>query len=210
MVVAPLVGFPSPLDALAFVGLVFAGTVGSVILLFGRLSGAHVNPAVSLANLASGRLRKDLFLPYVLFQTAGSLLAGLSLLAAVGPLGGSTSLGSTKLAGGVSPLDGAVLEAVGTFFLSVSALSAPSLLRGSPKQAALVGSTLFLLILAIGPLTGASLNPARSLGPSVFSGYYSDQLVYLVGPLVGGGSAGLLFRTLQKRRGRTLPAVCVC
>jgi len=61
-----------------------------------------------------------------------------------------------------------------------------------------VGATLFLLILLIGPLTGASFNPARSLGPSLFSGYFRNQIVYYVGPLTGGLLAGLAFAGARK------------
>ena len=212
VIVAPLIGFQFSLEALVFVALVFGGTVASVILLLGKHSGAHINPAVSLANLFSGRFEKRLFPAYVLFQVAGGLLAGFSLWIVFGSLSSPTFLGSTRLAPGITPLEGVLLEAAGTFILALSALSASSFVRASVRQAALVGGTLFLLILFIGPLTGASFNPSRTLGPSLFSGYFSNQLVYWVGPLLGGACAGLLFGALRKTHGRSrrLPTVCMC
>jgi glycerol uptake facilitator-like aquaporin len=113
---------------------------------------------------------------------------------------------------GLSPFEGVLLEAIGTFILAISALSASSFLTSSVRQAALVGTTLFILILVIGPLAGASFNPARRLGPSMFSGYFTNQLVYWVGPLLGGVCAGLIFGALRKSRGKTrrLLTVCLC
>lgn len=175
------------------VALVFGCTVAAAILIFGRYSGAQINPAVSVASAASGRLSRKLLLPFILSQGAGALLAGLSLRLVFGHSGSATSLGSTKLASGVSLTEGMVLEVAGTFVLAVSALIAGGFVRSRVQQAALVGTTLFFLITLVGPLTGASFNPARSLGPSVFSGYLENQLIYYVGPVAGGLVAGLLF-----------------
>ena len=81
----------------------------------------------------------------------------------------------------------------------------------------LVGGTLFVLILFIGPLTGASFNPARSLGPSLFSGYLTNQFVYYVGPVLGAACAGGVFamvkRIHEKKSGnikKELDIVCMC
>jgi len=102
----------------------------------------------------------------------------------------------------MTTVEGVSLEIVGTFVLALSALSAGSFLKSPAKQAALVGSTLFVLIMAIGPLTGASFNPARSIGPAMFSGYMTGQLVYWIGPFLGAGLAGLLFGVLRKGHGQ--------
>jgi aquaporin Z len=171
-------------------------------LTIGRSSGAHINPAITIANTLAGNLRRELVVPYVLFQLAGAMLAGASLRLAFGASVPSAHLGSTKLALGISPLDGVALEAIGTFVLAMSALGASAFVRSWYKRAALVGFTLFWLIIFIGPLTGASFNPARSLGPSVFSGYFDSQSVYWVGPLGGAACAGLTFRLWVRGRGQ--------
>jgi len=200
VVAASLLGM-APTDSLVFVAAVFGGTVAGMIRLLGWTSGANINPAVTLGSTLAGISKSDLLLPYVLFQVAGALLAGLSLALVFGSQGSATSLGSTKLAAGVSPTEGVALEIVGTFILVVSALSAGSFLKSSLRQALLVGGTLFVLILFIGPLTGASLNPARSLGPSLFSGYFDNQALYYIGPALGGACAGLIFRRLKRPHG---------
>lgn len=215
VVAASLWGLSS-IETLLFVAAVFGSTVASVILVLGRFSGAHINPAVSVSSAVAGLLKRELFLPYLVFQVAGALLAGICLRILFGAGGLDTHLGSTQLAPGISPIEGICLEIIGTFFLALSALIAGSLLKSPVKQAILVGGTLFVLILLIGPLTGASFNPARSLGPALLSGYSSGQLIYYLGPVVGAACAGLAFGMLRKSHGKKrsgkikLDLVCVC
>ncbi|MDA4118836.1 MAG: aquaporin [Thaumarchaeota archaeon] len=189
----------APLESLLIIATAFGCAVGGIIILLGRFSGAHINPAISVASATAGVFKRNLLLPYVLFQLTGAILAGLSLRIVFGNLGASTSLGSTTLAAGVPPIEGIALEVAGTFVLAISALTASSRFTSPIRQGALVGGTLFILILFIGPLTGASFNPARSMGPSLFSGYFANQFIYYVGPPIGGLIAGLAFA----RRGKT-------
>lgn len=196
IIVASALGF-APLQTLEFVAAVFGGTVALVIVFLGSLSGAYINPAITLGGALAGLLRRELILPYVLFQTAGGLVAGLCLRVAFGASGSGTDLGSTRLASGVSPVEGVLVEMAGTLVLTMAALTAGSRVSGRAAKALLVGGTLFVLILLVGPLTGASFNPARSLGPSLFSGYLSNQLIYYVGPTLGAGCAGLMFGALE-------------
>lgn len=198
VVLASLLPFASSVEAVAFVAAVFGCTVGSIILVLGRHSGAHINPAITVANTLAGLFKRELFVPYVVFQVAGGLLAGLSLRLVFGTLESSASLGSTKLASGVGLAEGVALEVAGTFVLATSALVASSFIRSPARQAVLVGATLFALIMFIGPLTGASFNPVRSLGPSLASGYLDDQYVYWLAPLLGAGLAGTVFGALRR------------
>lgn len=141
----------------------FGGVVAFVILAAGRISGAHINPAVTLAQCLSRRLGRDLLAPYLFFQLVGGLAAGF-LLRLIFPSGiSSRYLGSTTLAGYVHPWTGFILETVGTFFLVFVILSVSWKNLPLRYQATIVGSTLFMLILIIGPFTGAGLNPARSI-----------------------------------------------
>lgn len=183
------------------IAAVFGLVVAGVIALLGGISGAQINPAVTLSIRAAGRLPQGRLTPYVISQVAGALLAGLTLRLAFENAGTATGLGATKLAPSVSPLEGTILEVAGTFVLAMSALSAGSFLRTTFVQGLLVGATLFVLITLVGPLTGASFNPARSFGPSIFSGYFEDQLVYYVGPVVGGLAAGLVFSRASGSKG---------
>ncbi len=205
----------SPAETLLFVAAVFGSTVACVIVGLGRFSGAHINPAISVGSAVAGLLKRELFVQYLVFQVVGALLAGICLRVIFGTGGLGTHLGSTELAAGIGPVEGLALEIAGTFFLAMSALIAGSSVKSPVKQALLVGGTLFVLILFIGPLTGGSFNPARSLGPSLLSGYLSGQLIYYVGPVIGAVFAGLMFGVLKsygkKRSGKTkLNLVCMC
>ncbi len=111
--------------------------------------------------------------------------------------GSPADLGATKLASSVTPLFGTVLETSGTFVLAMSGFLASLRVHKKPGEAALIGSTLFVIILALGPLTNASLNPARSLGPALASGYLTNLYVYWMGPLAGGLIAGLVYRFFE-------------
>jgi len=187
-------------EALCLVALTFGVSVSLIILLIGEHSGAVINPALTLAAASAQLLRREFVISYLLFQTTGGILAGITLRLVFGPLGNATSLGSTKLADSVSPAMGMGLEALGTFILAVSALAATAWLSRATLQALAVGGTLTILILFIGPLTGAGFNPARSLGPALASDYFPDLYVYVIGPIVGGLSAGVLFRWLHISR----------
>lgn len=179
---------------LFLVALGFGLTVGLLGIALGKVSGAHVNPAVSLASVLAGRLRTGLTVPFAFFQLLGALTAGAILRIVFPLLSASSFLGSTLLASSVTPTVGVLLELIGTFLLSSVVLNISSSRFGSRGQAALVGITLFLLILVLGPLTGASFNPARSLGPALASSYFENVGVFIVGPLAGGAAAGVLTR----------------
>jgi MIP family channel proteins len=199
----------SGLGALALVALAFGGTVALMILAFGKHSGSVINPAVTVAVASARLLKKDLIIPYLFFQVLGGILAGLTLRLVFLSALNSTYLGSTQLATGMSPMLGLAFESVGTFVLASSALIASTRIKKHRYQALFVGTTLSILILFIGPLTGAGFNPARSLGPSIASGYFTNLYVYFIGPLVGALAAGLVFRVLRDH-GRKRNLVCLC
>ena len=207
IVVASLIPDLNSLVALVFIAFTFGGVVAVAILLFGEYCGAVINPALTLAAVLGKTVRSKFFIPYVVFQTLGGLLAGLTLRFLFSS--GNANLGSTELARGISPILGIIYEAIGTFFLASSALIASTKIKKVRNQALLVGGTLFVLILLIGPLTGAGFNPARSLGPAFASGYITNLYVYFVGPLIGAVLAGLLFRMIKNARPKG-NLVCLC
>jgi len=190
----------APFQALLIVGLAFGTTVALVILLLGRISGAHINPAITLAHTIAGKTNLEMFLPHVSFQVLGGLLGAFTVKLIFSQFGSPSDLGSSKLASGVSLPVGTLLEAAGTFVLAMSGFLASSRIHKKPGEAALIGSTLFVIILVLGPLTNASLNPARSLGPALASGYVTNLYVYWIGPLAGGLIAGLVFRFFERAR----------
>ena len=207
VIVSPVIkGF----SALVFVAGVFGGTVALVILVLGKHSGAHINPAVTIAHAFARRTRNDLILPYLCFQGLGAVVAALTLrLFFLNQTVFPADLGSTELARGVNTLYGIGIEAFGTFLLCSAALTATFYVRKSISQAALVGGTLFFLILLFGPLTGASFNPARSVGPALWSGHWTAEYVYLIGPLFGATLAALLFKLIENTK-KSECLVCLC
>jgi glycerol uptake facilitator-like aquaporin len=197
IVAARIFGSANPVASTLFIASVFGGTVAFVVLTLGRASAALINPAVSVGHAAGRAIRPNRLIPYVGFQLLGGVLAGLTLRALFQTADVTGNLGSTSLAAGVHPIAGGLFEFAGTAILSFVTLVASKWAHGSGRQAALVGGTLFLLIALIGPLTGASFNPARSLGPSLASGFFDHQYVYWLGPIPGGLLAGLLFRRMN-------------
>ena len=170
------------------------------------------NPAITLGAVFGRILQPRYFVPYLFFQILGGLVAGFTLREGFLSLSAGTGLGSTKLAAEINPVLGIAIEASGTFVLTFSALFASDRIKKGTYQALLVGLTLFFLILLIGPLTGAGFNPARSLGPSVASGYFEHLYVYFVGPFLGASVAGLIFREIgnaRSKREKRFDIVCL-
>jgi MIP family channel proteins len=164
------------------VGLVFFLVLVAAIATLGHVSGAHFNPGVSLGFFLTRRLPVRDLAAYVTAQFAGAILAAL-LLAAIWP-GHPAGLGATvpSIAAGRA----VAVELVLTAFLMLVIMSVATDTRAVGAPAALaIAAAVGLAAIAFGPLTGASLNTARSLGPALVSGRWSDFWVYAVGPLIG-------------------------
>ena len=200
----------APFEGLLIIGLAFGATVSAVILLVGRISGAHLNPAITLAHVIARKTTLGMLLPYILSQVLGGLLGAFTVKLIFSQYGSPADLGTTRLAGVVSPFVGTLLEIAGTFVLAMSGFLASLRVHKKPGEAALIGSTLFAIILVLGPLTNASLNPVRSLGPALASGYLTNLYVYFIGPLAGGLIAGLVFRFLERAKLAKGPVLFVC
>lgn len=166
-----------------------------MVTAFWAISGSHFNPAVTLAALIGRKLRAVDALGYVACQILGALGAGVTLRvifeeATWRPAG----LGAPGLT--VSTGRGLVAEAVFTFFL-VIVIWATAIDERNPKVGGFaIGLTVFVGVLAVGPLTGGAFNPARYLGPAAVADNLSDWWVYFVGPGIGAAVAGVLYPTV--------------
>lgn len=180
---------------LLVIGLAFGLTVMSMAFSVGTVSGAHLNPAVSLAMFINKRLDAKTFGVYVVAQMAGALIASASLKYVLSAAGKEVvSLGETVLSEGVSVAGGFVIEMLLTF-LFVLVIVTVTGRNGNGQMAGLViGLTLTAMIFMGGSLTGASLNPARSFGPAILMGgaALSQLWLYVVATLVGGALAALV------------------
>jgi aquaporin TIP len=158
-----------------------------------RISG-HLNPAVTIGVAVSGRLRPTDAVVYIVSQCAGAVLAALALKALFpADAAHAARLGGQWVAANVSTTSAIALEAIATFFLVFVVYGTAVDPRGPKVGGFAIGLTITADILAIGPLTGASMNPARSFGPALVSGNFEGHLIYWIGPILGGIVAGLLY-----------------
>jgi len=172
------------------IALVFGLTVLAVIYSLGDISGAHLNPAVTVGLVCARRIPASTIAPYILSQCAGALLASL-VLHQLFPK--DLSLGATLPGLGTLPPQVFILETVLTFFLMLVILNVTTGAKEKSITAGIViGSVVALEILFAGPFTGASMNPARSIGPAVVSGQLGHLWIYLVAPVVGAALAAVL------------------
>lgn len=182
------------------VALAHGLTVAGIACVFGHLSGAHINPAVTAGLWVAKAIDSATALSYVAAQAIGGVLGAFLLKFLLSGIPEVSGLGATVLAEGVTPLQGFLAEAVLTFFLVNAVLLAAVDGRGGDIAGIVIGLTLTALILMGGPLTGASLNPARTLGPAIASSNYADLWLYIVGPVAGGVVAALLYVGLLRER----------
>jgi len=177
------------------VSLVFGLVVFAMIEVIGDVSGAHINPAVTLAFAVAGRFKWRDVLSYWIAQIGGALLAS-SLLRWLYPE--SETLGATLPAGLAS--HAFVIEVLLGLMLmyAILAVSTGARERGS-SAAATIGAVVALEALFAGPATGASMNPARSLAPALVSGHLEHLWLYLVAPPLGMLLAVLLFGAIKGR-----------
>lgn len=175
------------------VALAFALVVMAMIYALGDVSGCHINPAVTLGLWLAGRFRRSFVLPYLASQAIGALVAsaGLRLL-----FPGSLSLGATLPAGGV--LQSLVLEFVMTLILMVVILSVSGRRGGEASWNGLViGGVIGFEALFAGPVSGASMNPVRSMAPALVSMHLDHLWIYLVAPVAGALVAVPLVRLIR-------------
>ena len=180
------------------VGVAFA--FGLVVLglayAYGHISGTHINPAVTIGLWIGKQIDTLTALGYIIVQLIGAILAGFALSFVLG--GTSSGLGGTTLAPNVSPAQGLLVEIILTFLLVNSIYNAAVSGKAGNAAPVAIGLTLVFCILMGGPLTGASLNPARTIGPAVATGNFANLWVYVAGPIIGAVLAALLYTGLLK------------
>ena len=199
-----------PTLGLGFVGLAFGLALIGGIASVGSISGAVFNPAITIALLAAGRLPRGRVPSYIAAQFVGATIAAAVELLIVGMAAGSNSgvdLGSNVPNFSLStPVFSAVLaEIVGTTFLTMAVLGSTD-----PDSSSIawgtsgIGFVLAATIWALGAVSGASLNPARSFGPALISLLFDNTpmiyyWIYLAGPILGALLAAVLYRLMYKR-----------
>ena len=188
------------------IALAFGLTVMICIYVFGKISGAHLNPAVTIGLLVSKNISLIDSVYYIIAQVIGACLGSLLLFVCLGaPAVTIGGLGATAPGLGVSYIQAMIAECIGTFFLMLVVMGVAVDEKAEPGFAGIsIGMTVATVIVVLGAFTGASINPARTFGP-----YLMDTLlgganlwayfpIYLVGPIVGAVLAALAYVYIAK------------
>jgi MIP family channel proteins len=191
---------PNPFIDFSVIGLVHVLVLFVLIQTLAVVSGAHFNPAVTVAMTAVRQIKVPDAVIYILAQLAGAVAGALLVKGILLDEGEAENYGtpavSDLLQGEI--LGGMVVEAIGTFFLLWAIIGVAVNPRATVDWAALaIGGALGMAVMVLAPLTGAGLNPARSFGPALVSGEWGGAdtflLVYVLGPVVGALVAALLY-----------------
>jgi glycerol uptake facilitator protein len=195
---------------LGFIGLAHGVALLLAVYTIGRLTGAHINPAVTIAHWATRRIETKKVAPYILGQLAGASVAGFIQLAlwtssnnrGLVQAAQSTFLGDTLPGPGFGI--GAVLlaEVIGTAILVITVFGATDKVADPSRAGVTIGFALAAMIWMFGPISGGSLNPARTWGPTLASTVFSltplgNLWIYIVGPVLGGLLGAFLYDALR-------------
>jgi aquaporin TIP len=185
----------SSVPALTAIALAHGLAIAVVVAGTAKLSGGHVNPAVTFSAVITGRMKLSTGVLYVAAQLAGAVVGALLLEAVVlGQYEGNLGAHSLNLEVLDGEGAGVVVEAILTFVLVFTVFATAMDPRGMANLAPIAIGLAILIDHFVGvPLTGASMNPARSFGPALVADAWDDHWVYWLGPLIGGGLAGLAY-----------------
>lgn len=183
-----------PYDSLA-IALSFGLVLVAIVASLGQVSGAHVNPAVTLSLACVGKFPWRYVPGYLLAQLGGGLLAALVVWATYGARARDiVNLGAPALVPEATPVQGFLVEALIAFllvFTVVAVATDPRVPEGVQPLA--IGFALSAGVLLGGPVSGGAGNPARALGPMIMTGTFDNWAIYVIGPILGGIVAALLY-----------------
>ena len=186
------------------VAVAFGLSVVAMAYTIGGISGCHINPAITLGCMLSGRMKTSEGLMYMVFQVVGALIGStiLWLLTSNIDMAYATTTGANACAAGVSLTGGFLAELVFTFVFVLVVLGATDSKVGAGNFAGLaIGLSLVLVHIACIPITGTSVNPARSIAPALFEGgaALSQLWIFIVAPLVGAALSAGVWKLLENR-----------
>lgn len=175
------------------VALTFGLIVTVMIAALGHISGAHFNPAVTIAFAMTGYFAWREVVYYVLAQVLGAVLAALTLR---GLIGNIAALGMTIPSGSVAQSFGLEVLLTAVLMVVIAAVATDARAAGTPTALA-IGFTVMLDALWGGAISGASMNPARSIGPAIISGVWAGQWIYLIAPPLGACLGAWIYQRLR-------------
>ncbi|MBA0908954.1 MAG: aquaporin [Nitrosarchaeum sp.] len=191
-------------QSVLFIALAHGGIIALMIYAFGHISGAHINPAVTISMMITKRIGITDGVAYIGSQLIGAVAAAATLKVILPELGAKVNFGTQ---GGPSELlnksisSGFAVEAILTFFLVVVIFMTAIHKKASPGwHGFTIGGMVFLIHLIAVPLTGASANPARTFGPALISGFWDYHLMYWAAPILGGIIAALIMNYVYVKK----------
>lgn len=184
----------------AAIGLAHGFVIMVFVSSFSNESNAYLNPALTIGAIIAGEGRASAAIPVFLVQLAGGAVGGLALAAIYGS-GAPDNLGMTTINMDMTTLAGGLtLEAIGTFFLMTVVLNSGLRKAAGNLAPFAIGMTVALCIMAFGPVTGAAVNPARTLGPAIGAGNFTQVVPYCIAQFAGAAVAAVLYRTIFARK----------
>ncbi len=166
----------------------------SMIYAISYVSGAHINPAVTIACWVTKRMDPDIAVKYILSQITGAALAGFALKILFPEAFYTVYLGTSTLGSGVSIIQGIIMESIISFLLVLTIFGTTFDKRAYGGFSGLaIGLVVLFGVLIGGPISGGVMNPARALGPAIASGQFTHHYVWWIGPVLGGIVAALLY-----------------
>ena len=179
------------------IALAFGLATAAVIYAMSYISGAHINPAVTIASWVTRRMDPNTAIKYIISQIMGASLAGFTLKILFPEALYTVCLGTNTLGNGVSILQGIVMEFIISFLLVLTIYGTDVDKRAFKGFAGLViGLVVFFGVLIGSPISGGVMNPARAFGPAIASGQFTHQYIWWIGPILGGIAAALLYDTV--------------
>jgi len=202
---------------LSTISFAFAFAIFAAVYSVGHISGCHINPAVTIALYATRKIDATTAGSYIVAQLVGAFIgAGLTLVILSGNNPATLGLGAVSVNAGAGNLVGLAAEIIGTAILVFTVFGAAVDGRAPAGFAGVViGFIVYGIIILVGPITGAALNPARQIGPELLGGVIGaktnfDQLwVYIVGPIAGGLVGAFLYEFIGHTRTATVPGAAV-
>ncbi len=192
------------IEGILMISFSHGAAIGLMVYAFGHVSGAHINPAVTIPMIITKKIGVVDGVGYIISQIIGGIVAAFTLVAILPELGAKVNFGTQ---GGPSDLinqsvsSGLFLEMIFTFFLVLVIFMTAVHTKAAAGWAGFsIGGMIFLLHLVGVPLTGASMNPARTLGPAIASGFWEFHWIYWVGPIIGGIIAGLIMNYIYVKK----------
>jgi len=191
-------------QSVLFISFAHGGIIALMIYAFGHVSGAHINPAVTIPMMITRKIGISDGIGYIISQLIGAIAAAATLKVILPELGAKVNFGTQ---GGPSDLlnnsisSGFAVEAILTFFLVLVIFMTAVHKKASPGwHGFTIGGMVFLIHLIAVPLTGASVNPARTFGPALISGFWEFHWMYWAAPILGGIIAGLIMNYVYVKK----------